>query len=124
MTLMLLVSCAQELAVEHSQGGCVEYDFDDPADSEVHWEWADPIAKIWRTNVALEQSQLEFDPTFKTDGNLVSIYEAWGGEPLEAPFCYQPEIHVEGMTRKLEIRWYSHDDETVPFATLEIEPRE
>jgi hypothetical protein len=123
LTLLLLAACANQVTITPSQGYCTDFDYADPPDSSLEVEVsADGTARVWRANAVLDQTGLLFDPEITVDGNIVSVYEGWSGGDEETAFCYEPAIGLDGLTKKIQVRWFMDDTATVPFDTIDVEP--
>jgi hypothetical protein len=121
MSLLVLLGCGLNVDITPSTGACENYDFDSPAESTLEWEaQGDSAVRVWRTNGLLEQTGLVFDPEFEFEGRVISVHEAYSGGESDEPFCYAPEILLEGVSGKIEVRWYLEGDD-VPFKTVEVE---
>lgn len=118
----LLAACNQLVEVSPSLQACADVNFEAPPASVVEAEMlVEASALVWRTNVYLEESGLSFAPTFAIHRGVLSIYEAWEGAESADPYCYQPQVQVDGIQGDLEVRWFLGPGETVPFETLIIE---
>lgn len=122
LALLLFAACANQVTITPAQGGCTDYDFDNPAESTVEWEVSkDGGARVWRANALQEQTGLIFDPVIDVEGNVVSIFEAWTGGETDDAFCYEPVVAFAGLSGKLQVRWYLREGDTVPYDSVELE---
>lgn len=119
--LLLLAACGGEVTLTPGQDGCTDYDFDNPAESEVGFEVSGSSGRVWRNYALLEQTGLLFDPIIDVSGNTVSVYEQWAGGESDDAFCYAPYVAFEGLEGKMTVDWYLADGDTVPFDSVEIE---
>jgi hypothetical protein len=115
------VVCGGEVTLKPGQDGCTDYDFDNPAESEVDFEVAGGSGRVFRTYALLEQTGLLFDPVIDVGGNTVSVYERWTGGESDDAFCYAPYVAFEGLEGKLTVDWFLADGDTVPYDSVEIE---
>ena len=122
LVLLAVAACGNQVVITPSQGGCTDYNFDDPAASAIEWEAAkDGTARAWRSNALLEKTGLIFDPLITVEGNVVEVFEAWAGGETDDAFCYEPSVGFEGLGGELEVRWYLAEGESVPYDTVDIE---
>jgi hypothetical protein len=122
LSLLLTTACSQ-VTLSYGDDGCTDYDFTDPAPSSLEWEsTGDDAVRIWRTNALMEQSALQFTPDIQIEGKTIHVYEAWSGGETDDPFCYFPYVTAEGLTAKVQVRWYLEADDATPFDTVSIEP--
>ncbi len=118
-----LLACGQTITVDVQTDGCEDFDFDEPAESEVGSSWeGDGNASVWRTSVVLEGSNLAFDPKIEASGASIKVSELFTGEPNGTSFCYQPTVLIGGVTSGVEVQWFTEDDAAVPFTTIKVEP--
>jgi hypothetical protein len=122
LPLLLLLACADEVSIEKSVTGCTDYDFSNPAPSELVLAWEGAVATIQRTNALLDSGNLGFDPVITAEDGIVTVVEAWTAEaPDGNPFCYVPGITVSGASDGTQVRWYLDAEDNVPFRTLVLE---
>ena len=118
----LLQACAP-IEVSSSQAGCTDFTYSAPAEPAVEWAAeGEHAAAVWRTNVLIDQAGATFSPTFAIESGVLSVFEVWTDPASDATFCYQPEVHVSGISGSLEVRWYTPDDPDVPYQTIRVEP--
>lgn len=118
--LLLLVACKNPVTLTPGQDACVSED-PEAAAEEVVWEsTGEGAARVGR-EVVLDGTGLVFDPVFEVEPNVVHVYERWSGGGTEDPFCYAPNVAIEGIARELQVRWYLAEGDTTPFDTVDIE---
>jgi hypothetical protein len=123
LALALFVACAPEVNVTSVQDGCTDFDYDDPAPSElVTTVSEDGSAVVSRTNVLLDAAGYVFEPVIVADKRLIEVFEIWTGEGEGEPFCYVPSIELSGLRGEFELRWYLAEGDSIPFATTEMKP--
>jgi hypothetical protein len=123
IVLSLLIGCAPEVTLRATQGGCTDFDYDDPAPAALVSEVSeDGTALVTRTNVLLDAAGYTFDPVITADKRLIEVFEVWTGEGQGEPFCYTPAVELEGLRGEFEVRWYLAEGDSVPFATVELKP--
>lgn len=120
MLLFLFACAAPDLEIVPSQEYCTDYNFEDPAPSEVLHEWEGDAVRVWRTNV-LVPANLTFDPDLVPESKILHVYENWVGEQPEEDLCYFPTITITGIEKTLEVRWYEMGYDDVPVSTITIE---
>lgn len=120
--LLLLLACSSEIQVTPGQSACVDVDFQDPDPSTLEWEsTGEGAARVWRTYVFLDQSGLTFTPDLGIEKGVLTVNERWEEPETDDAFCYQPELEITDFRGVLEVRWFTEDDDTVPFATVQLE---
>jgi hypothetical protein len=123
LVFSLLLGCAPEVNIVASQGGCTEFDYDNPAPSELVSEVGeDGTAVVSRTNVLLDAGDYTFEPVIVPDRRLIEVFETWTGAGEGDPFCFVPSVSLEGLRGEFELRWYLAEGDVVPFATVELKP--
>jgi len=119
---LLLLACASEIEVTPAQSACTDVDFENPDPSELLWEsTGDGQARVWRTYVFLDESGLGFAPELAIEKGVLSVTERWDEPETDDAFCYQPELEITGFRGALEVRWFLAEDDSVPFATVQLE---
>ena len=121
-TLLALLACADEVSIEKGITGCTDYDFANPAPSELVVTWSGDVATIARTNALLDSGNLGFDPEITAEDGVISVIEAWTADaPDGQPFCYVPSVTVTGASDGTQLRWFLDAADNVPYRTLELE---
>lgn len=121
MLALLLFGCAGDVEVSSSQSGCVDFDYNDPAEPTVEWETTGEASVLaWRTNVLRDEAGATFSPEYAIENGTLSVYEKWSDPASDDTFCYQPEVSIGGIKGKLELRWFTEDDGDVPYETVTI----
>ena len=123
LALFLLAACGSQVTLTPSQGGCTDYDFDNPSDSAVETELdgGGGGGRVYRTNALLEQTGLLFDPIIEISAGRVEVYEKWSGGETDEAFCYEPSVAFEGLDGKMTVEWYLEEGDTVPFDEVEVD---
>ena len=119
--IYLLVACGPiSLEFTPETNGCENYDFDNPAPSElILVEDGDDIL-IQRTMV-FKSANATFTPTYSVDDYKIYIREYWEGEVGDS-FCWMPTVRVSSPpNRALEFWWYDGDAD-ISEDVLQYEP--
>lgn len=121
LALLLLTACASQVTLTPGQDGCTDYDFQNPATSEVEFDLAGSSGRVWRTYALLDQTGLLFDPVIEIAGNTVEVYEQWTGGETDDAFCYAPYVAFEGLDGKMTVDWFLAPGDSVPYASVDVE---
>lgn len=121
--LFALIACGVgELDVTSSAEGCTDYDFDDPEESALSSEVDGSTALVWRTYVERENTDDVFAPEIEGDAHILTVREKWQSGSDAKATCIEPRITITGLEGTLEVQWFTEDDETIPFNTIEVAP--
>jgi hypothetical protein len=122
--LILLLACIGNPTVEYSTEGCVDYVFGNPNPSTLVSSVKKGVADVYRSYVERPNLDDVFEPEIETDagGSILIIREAWtpGGDGNAT--CLDPHIEIADFGAPIEVRWYSPDDENIPFDTVTVSP--
>ncbi len=120
--IVLLLACVGNPELSPSSQGCTNYDFDEPQESTVEASVDGDVANVWRTYVERENTDDTFDPDLSGEGNVVEVHEKWIAGSDGTSTCLEPHVQIKGFGAKIEVRWFTEDNSSVPVNTLELEP--
>jgi hypothetical protein len=124
MLVLALLSACGSATLTPTQEGCQDYDFNNPDPITVEAHITDGDGEIRRSSLLRPGTDQVFVPDIQPDGDVISIFEAWTSESADdAPStCYDAVVTVEGLNKKVQVRWFAEDDTSVPTDTIEVEP--
>ena len=121
-TMLALLACADEVSIEKAVSGCTDYDFANPAPSELVVSWNADVVTIARTNALLDSGNLGFDPEITAEEGVITVKEVWTAEaPDGYSFCYVPSVTIAGASDGTQVRWYLAPEDNSPYRTIELE---
>lgn len=122
MVLVLLTACIGNPVVAPSTRGCTDYDFTDPADPKIKQEDDGDAVIVYRTPVVRPNLGDLFDPTVSGEGDLIEVHEAWSSADDATETCLEPIVSITEFGAPIEVRWFTEDNDNVPFDTVTIQP--